>query len=185
MCSACTSTACGPPCSTTTDRTRGTSIIFPLGKNPVVRRRRDGRFDLVLDPGLRTVVRDLLGELDELIAADPGAEDLRRLNPPAYLDDPERDAAYRLLAGDELLTARHATIDAVLSTLDEERLTEDQLWSWLQAINALRLVVGTRLDISEDDHRIEVADDDPAAPMWAIYEFGTWLQYQVLRALGA
>jgi len=151
----------------------------------VVRRRRDGRYDLVLEPRLRDAVRNLLTELDELLADDPDDADLRRLNPPAYLDDPERDAAYRLLAGEELRTSRHATIDAVLGTLDQERLTEDELWSWLQAVNALRLVVGTRLDISEDDHQIVVADDDPQAPLWSVYQFGTWLQYQILRALGA
>ena len=70
-------------------------------------------------------------------------------------------------------------------SLDQERLSEDELWSWLQALNALRLVVGTRLDISEDDHELEVAPDHPDAGLWEIYRFTTWLQYQVLRALGA
>lgn len=138
----------------------------------------------MLDTGLHATVRNLLTELDALLAADPHAPDLRRLHPPAYLEDEEHDAAYQLLAGDELRTARHAAIETVLLTLDQERLTEDELWAWLQALNALRLVVGTRLDISEDDHRISVDEDDPDAPLWAIYDFTTWLQYQILKALG-
>ena len=52
-----------------------------LSRNPVVRRRRDGRYELVLDPDLRRVVRDLLGELDSLLAADPTNADLTRLRP--------------------------------------------------------------------------------------------------------
>ncbi len=156
-----------------------------LSRNPVVRRRRDGRYELVLDPDLRRVVRDLLGELDSLLAADPTNADLTRLRPPAYLEDPDRDAEYQLLAGEELRASRHAAIDTVVLSLDQERLSEDELWSWLQALNALRLVVGTRLDISEDDHELEVAPDHPDAGLWEIYRFTTWLQYQVLRALGA
>ena len=70
-------------------------------------------------------------------------------------------------------------------SLDQERLSEDELWSWLQAINALRLVVGTRLDITDEDHDPNVPPDHPDANLWTIYGFATWLQYQVLVALGA
>ena len=123
--------------------------------------------------------------MDSLLVADPNSPDLRRLHPPAYLDDPDRDTEYRLLAGEELRASRHAAIDAVLLSLDQERLSEDELWSWLQAINALRLVVGTRLDITDEDHDPNVPPDHPDANLWTIYGFATWLQYQVLLALGA
>jgi hypothetical protein len=38
----------------------------------------------------------------------------------------------------------------------------------MQALNSLRLVLGTRLDVSEDDPR-ELDDDDPAVGLFAIY----------------
>lgn len=162
-------------------------VLFGSWRNQVVRRRSDGRYDLVLDPALRETMGSLLGELDELVEAGPDDPGLRRLSPPAYLDDPDKDAEYQLLAGDELRSSRRAAIEAVLGSLEAEVLTEEELWAWLQSLNALRLVVGTRLGIDDDDHdhAIEVDPDDPAAPLWSIYHFGTWLQHSVIGALRA
>ena len=174
------STACGPPCSKTTDR------VGPFGsrRNQVVRRRSDGRYQLVLDQRLRDAVASLLGELDELIESDPDDPGLRRLSPPAYAEDVERDAEYQLLAGDELRTSRHDAISAVRASLAAEHLSEDELWAWLQSLNALRLVVGTRLDIDEDDHQqADVDPADPAAALWSIYQFATWTQHEIIQAL--
>ncbi len=153
-------------------------------RNQVARRRPDDRFDLVLEPRLREVIASLLGELDELIEAGPDDPGLRRLNPPAYLDDPEKDEEYRLLAGDELRTSRRAAIDAVRRSIERDVLDEDELWQWLQSLNALRLVVGTRLGIEDDDTPRNVDEDDPDAPLWSIYDFTTWLQHSVVDALG-
>lgn len=151
----------------------------------VVRRRRDGDFELLLTDDLLQVVRDLFGQLDDLLEADPDDPSLRRLHPPAYLDDDEQDAAYQLLAGDELRTKRREAIAAVLRSLDQEQLTEGDLWAWLQALNSLRLVVGTRLDIAEDeDHGGNVDDDHPDAPLWMAYAFTTELQHELVVALG-
>lgn len=159
---------------------------FGSRRNQVVRRRGDGRFDLVLEPRLREVIGDLLGELDELVAAGPDDDGLRRLSPPAYLDDPDKDAEYQLLAGDELRTSRQAAIAAVRSSLAADQLGEDELWAWLQSLNALRLVVGTRLGIDDDEApEPDIGPDHPAAGLWSIYHFATWLQHEVIRALQA
>jgi hypothetical protein len=148
-----------------------------------VRRRRDGDFDLVLDPVLRTVLRDRLGELDALLEADPHDPALLRLRPPAYLDDPERDAAYQLLAGEELRASRRAAIARVLESLDRDRLSEDDLWGWLQALNAVRLVLGTKLDVSEDSG--PPAPSNPTEEhMVLIYELCTVIQYEIVHAVG-
>jgi hypothetical protein len=153
-------------------------------RNQVARRRPDDRFDLVLEPRLREVIASLLGELDELIEAGPDDPGLRRLNPPAYLDDPEKDEEYRLLAGDELLTSRRAAIRSVRASLERDVLDEDELWQWLQSLNALRLVVGTRLGIEDEDTPRRLDQDHPDAPLWSIYDFSTWLQHSVVDALG-
>ena len=150
----------------------------------VVRRRRDGDFDLVLAAPLAGAVRDLLGQLDDLLEDDPDDPSLRRLHPPAYLDDQELDAAYQLLAGDELRTKRREAIAAVVAMLERERLTEGDLWQWLQALNGLRLVVGTRLDISEDQDELAVDLDGPDGPLWQAYRFTTELQHELVHALG-
>ncbi len=158
---------------------------FGSRRNQVVRRRPDGRYELVLDPRLRETVGALLSELDQLVEAGPDDDGgLRRLNPPAYLDDADKDAEYQLLAGDELRTSRRDAIAAVRSSLEADGLDEAGLWAWLQSLNALRLVVGTRLGIDDDEGSdVEVDPDDPAAGLWSIYHFATWVQHEVVRAL--
>ncbi|QXC59493.1 DUF2017 domain-containing protein [Aquihabitans sp. G128] len=158
--------------------------LFGSRSNPVARRRSDGSFDLVLAPELRETIGALLGELDELVAEGPGDPSLRRLAPPAYLDDADKDAEYQLLAGDELRSSRQQAIAAVQGSLAKDRLSEDDLWAWLQSLNALRLVVGTRLGIDDDHHEHDPDAEGPDAGLWSIYDFATWLQYSVLKALG-
>lgn len=116
-------------------------------------RRADGAFDVALSAeerdGAALVLSELVAEIDD----DPAADDLRRLRPPAYLDDPDRDLEYQLLAGEELRTSHRAAIAAAMAALDRPVLSEDELWSFVRALNAVRLVVGTKLGIDEDAHR--------------------------------
>lgn len=160
---------------------------MPLFRRPprLVRPRPDGRFDIRFDPGLRAALAQLLGELRGLIDDEPDDPSLARLRPPAYADDPDLDAGYQLLAGEELRESRGATIDAVIESLERDVLDEDELWGWLRATNALRLVVGTRLGISEDDHGpidpSTLSDDERR--LWSIYDFTTLVQYEVIQAL--
>lgn len=150
---------------------------------PVVRPRPDGRFDLVLDVAHRETISALLGELDQLIEAGPGDPDLRRLHPPAYPDDPQRDAEFQLLAGDELRTARRAAIETVRSSMDRSVLDEDQVWAWLRALNALRLVVGTKLDITDEEYEPVIDVDHPDAGLWSIYHFTGELEHAIIAAI--
>lgn len=151
----------------------------------MVKRRADGGFDLTLDADRREVLVSLFGQLSEQLATEPDHPNLIRLSPPAYLDDPDADAAYQLLAGEELRTSHQAAITSVVESLGRDRLTEAELWSWIQSLNAVRLVVGTRLDISEDDHgpigRSGVTPEDRS--LWAIYDFTTYLQHEIVEAL--
>jgi hypothetical protein len=151
----------------------------------MVKRRHDGRFDLSLDSGLRAVLAQLLGELRGAIDDDPHHPDLARLQPTAYADDPDRDAEYQLLAGEELRESRRGAIDAVVVSLERDVLDEDELWAWLRATNALRLLVGTRLGITEDDEplhdRSTLSDDEQH--LWSVYDFTTLVQYEVVEAL--
>lgn len=154
-------------------------------RSQVVRRRRDGDFELVLAQPARDLVRQLLAELEELLDGDPDDPNLRRLRPPAYLDDDEADAAYQLLAGEELRTSRREAVAGVVESLGRDHLTEGDLWAWMQSLNAIRLVLGTRLDVAEDDLvRPEVGPHDPEAQLWSIYDLVTFLQHEVVTALG-
>lgn len=113
--------------------------------------------------------------------ADPG---LRRLFPTAYAEDPERDREYQQLVRDDLADRRRATVDIVLATLDETRLTEEQLLAWMGAVNDLRLVLGTRLDVSEESELVP-AHDDPDAPLLVLYGYLGFLLETIVEALSA
>ncbi|WP_421117849.1 DUF2017 family protein [Aquihabitans daechungensis] len=128
----------------------------------------------------------LLRQLGDLLETDPDHPNLIRLSPPAYLDDAEADAAYQLLAGEELRTSHQHAINAVIESLGRDRLTEDELWAWVQSLNGVRLVVGTRLDISEDDHGPTFRSTEPEdRPLWAVYDFMTLLQHDIVDALSS
>ncbi|MCU1369620.1 MAG: hypothetical protein JWO77_814 [Ilumatobacteraceae bacterium] len=156
-------------------------------RTPMVKRRSDGAFDLVLDDERRDVLIELLRQLGELIEASPDHPNLARLSPPAYLEDDEADAAYQLLAGEELRTSHQAAIASVIESLGRDRLSEADLWVWIQALNSVRLVVGTRLDISDDDHRPHLRSlaDAEDRSLWAVYEFTTGLQHDIVGALSS
>ena len=57
------------------------------------------------------------------------------------------------------LLARLGAIDTMQASLDRSLLSDDELAAWMTTVNQLRLVLGTRLDIGEDD---EDDDLDPA-----------------------
>ncbi|MFN8017525.1 MAG: DUF2017 family protein [Acidimicrobiales bacterium] len=151
----------------------------------LLKRRADGTFELRLDADGREVLALLLGQLQQQVAEHPDDPSLYRLQPTAYMHDPDADAAYRLLAGEELRASREAAIEIVLASASKDRLTEDELWAWLRALNAVRLVAGTRLDISDDDPPRPDLDalDDATRSLWAVYEWTTALQAEVVLAL--
>ncbi len=150
-----------------------------------MKRLRGGGFALRISSGEREVLRGVPGQLRELWAApDPASDpDLRRLFPPAYLDDPERSAEYDVLVRDDLLAGRLHAADVMERTIDVQRLTEEELNSWMTAINDLRLVLGTRLDVSEDLDDLDVGPDDPQAPMVALYAYLSLVEEEIVGAL--
>lgn len=146
-----------------------------------VKRRRDGTYDLRLGDDERDLLRSLVPQLRELLVSgeDPS---LARLFPNAYPDDPEREREYRAMVHDELLEQRLAALDVIEETASATRLDEDQLTAWLQAINSIRLVLGTRLDVSEDMDM--PAPGHPDAPAFAVYHYLSWLLDGIVGALG-
>lgn len=136
-----------------------------LPKRPF-HRRRDGRFDLNLDPRERELVRSLLDQLRDLLLADD--PNLRRLFPVAHADDAEEEAAYQELVHGQLIESRFAAIEVVEASLDEDHVDETTLTGWMQSINSLRLVLGTLLDVGEQGMDLE--PDDPRAEPYLLYE---------------
>ena len=61
-------------------------------------------------------------------------------------------------------------------------MTAEEAESWLTGLNALRLVLGTRLDVSEEAPP-NVDPTDPRAHQAAVYLYLSWLQEQLVEAM--
>ena len=146
-----------------------------------ITRTAAGTYQVRLPEPERTLLGRLADQLRDLLLETTDDPTVRRLFPTAYNEDAERDREYQQLVRDELLERRLAALGTVEATLAADELSEEELSAWLGAINDLRLVLGTRLDVSED--LIEVEADDPDAPAYAVYEYLGFLLSEVVDAL--
>jgi hypothetical protein len=143
-----------------------------------------GGWRINLDVEERNLLIRLMGELRELLGGPHDNELVRRLFPTAYPDDEEKEAEYQRLMREELVASRLAAIDSVTETLSgspDELLDESQTIAFMQSINAIRLVLGTMLGITDDDSAddAEVAD----SPEHHLYDFLSWLLEWTVRSL--
>jgi len=144
-----------------------------------VRRTRAGTFQVNLSQDQREVLGALPGQLRALFA-NPDDPLLRRLFPPAYTDDDAASEEYRRLMTEDLVERHQAALDILERTADATELNEEEMTAWMGALNQLRLVLGTTLDVSEDD--------DPTAassPQHHLYYFLGALQEVVIEALAS
>jgi len=150
-----------------------------------IKRTRSGEFDVKLPVEEREILGNLLGQLRAALTGDASADPgFRRLFPVAYADDPAHEAEYRALVGDDLVQRRVANIDAMVATLHATRVDEDALLAWMGVVNDLRLVLGTRLDVSEETDLV-VDPDDPEAAAYALYGYLGWLLEQCVDAISS
>jgi hypothetical protein len=155
--------------------------LFPRRR---IERARDGTIRLRLSGPERALLRTVRAELELLLERDPENPDLRRLFPPAH-EDREREAEYRDLVGDELLAGRARALATLEETIGATKLTAEQADAWLRALNDVRLVVGTRLDVREDMDYSALDPSDPNARELSVYAYLSWLQEQLVEALSS
>jgi len=146
-----------------------------------IRRGRKGNFEIRLPASERDLLRSLAPQMRELLGSDDPV--LQRLYPVAYPDDEDRETEYRLLVRGELQSSHAAALTALEETADAERLDEEQLLAWMRAVNDVRLVLGTRLDVTEEGEERPTDPDDPRTTAFAVYDYLTWLQGTIVEAL--
>jgi hypothetical protein len=151
----------------------------------VDRRRGHVRIQLAaVESGLlATLFDDLTGALDLLPEGDPVRE---RLFPSAYPQDDEAASEFRELTESALRDTRVDRLDLCRSELPAAEgqvdLDHEAAQRWLAALNDLRLAIGTRLDVSEDDDP-GIDPADPDAPSRAIYHWLTAMQDSLVHAV--
>ena len=131
----------------------------------------------------REILAALPSRLRELLGSDDPA--VGRLFPPAYENDPERQADYENLVRGDLTAQRLRSLEIMDDTLRSDRLDEEQVSAWLGALNDLRLVLGTKLDVDEEMDPDDISDTDEQAPAYALYYYLGWLEEQIVAELAA
>jgi len=138
------------------------------------------------------VILRLLGELRSILSDDDDGDGnvdegrallLQRLFPTAYPDDEEKEAEYQRLMRDDLVTSRVVQIDAVSEAFagGSTTLQESEVIALMQSVNAVRVVLGTMLDVGEDDE-IGTAGEEFEAER-QLYGFLSWLLDWIVRSL--
>ncbi|MBI1379085.1 MAG: DUF2017 family protein [Frankiales bacterium] len=174
------------------------------------RRSLTGRVQLRADEVERSILLDLVGQLEEFVApdddwadADPLAQlvgidpeaqrpddpALARLFPDAYRDDDDAAAEFRRFTERSLRDTKLAHARTVAGTLrrsgDKLVLTEAEAQSWLGTLNDLRLTLGSRLGVQEDNHDefLALPEDHPLVALYHVYDWLTYLQETLVHAL--
>ena len=156
-----------------------------LRKGPVRRIGRQ-RFGVRLSAQERDAVRTFCGQLRQLLTSESPSSDpaMVRLFPPALPeDDVLGNLEWEQQHGNELLLGKLEALDLVEGTIERDELSEDELLAWLGSLNSIRLVVGTRLGVTEESTERDFQGDEERSEMFALYGYLTWLQGWVIQAL--
>jgi hypothetical protein len=147
-------------------------------------RRRDDGYELRLREPERRVVAGMFTELRALLIAETPASDpaMVRLFPPAYPDDLLRNLDYERTAGGGLLAGRLDDLDRADRSLDASRISEEDLVATMRIVNDLRLIYGTRLDLTEDTARDDLPNDEDRAT-FDVYMWLGWFIQDIVETL--
>jgi len=119
------------------------------------------------------------------IPKDPA---LARLFPNAYLDDAEAASDFRRFTEPDLRRKKLACVRDVLAQLqtfeEVSSLDSNQGQNWLLSLNDLRLVLGTRIGVGEQDEEEDEPELDPERdPGYFLYDYLTYLQGTLIELL--
>lgn len=156
------------------------------------------------------IIRDLVGQVVELVVADmptPDADELAamvglsdssevpddpvlaRLLPDGYRDDPEAAQEFRRFTESGLRSAKVESAQTLLQTLPagggKVKLTAEQAEAWLRSLNDVRLALGVRLGVTDDFDGLseDVEADDPRFAYVQVYQWLAFLQESLVAAL--
>lgn len=170
--------------------------------------RRDGRICATLERNEAAVLRGMVGQIREILAArsaqapadelaaitgirtgpstPPEDRVLARLLPDFHRDDEVLSGGLRALREPELIDAKDVVATVVLDTCPDRggqvRLTDEQASAWLVALNDVRLALGTVLEVT-DDQPDDLPQDDPRTPHLGVYHWLTYVQESLVQVL--
>ncbi len=136
-----------------------------------------------LSRGVRGLLVELCRQSRALLEAEEPSSDpaVARLFPPAYPDDPLRNLEFETNLGAAPRSGKLEALDIVERTANASTLTEDELLAWIGVVNDLRLVLGTRIEITEESTDEDFPADDPRHETYHVYQFLGCLLQEMLR----
>ena len=155
------------------------------GAARVVTRSRSG-FTLHLGEDERQVVTRLLTELRTMQSDDEAAEATARLFPVVHPERPDQEAEYQRLMRSELIESRAAGIATAVEVLSRPgrkiHLEEAELLAFTRAVNSVRLVLGTILEVTEDDD-LDAPPELTDSPEYQLYAYLSYILDASITAL--
>ncbi len=145
------------------------------------------RFIVRLSKGVRGLLVELCRQSRALLDAEDPSSDpaVSRLFPPAYPDDPLQNLEFETNLGSAPRSGKLEALDVVERTANASTLTEDELLAWIGVVNDLRLVLGTRIEITEEATDEDFPADDPRHETYRVYQFLGFLLQELLEGIGA
>jgi hypothetical protein len=148
-----------------------------------IKRQKDGRYQIKLSDHEREILRTLPLELVKQVEAGEDDGSMFRLFPPGYSEDLGRQVEYDRLMRDDLQTSHIETLQALGAMADADDVSDEEINTWIKALNQLRLVLGTRLDIQDEKAGEDIEPDDPRAGAFALYGYLGYLQDEAVHAM--
>jgi Domain of unknown function (DUF2017) len=121
---------------------------------------------------------DLLGTMTPDRPIPAGAE---KLFPRAHPTDDEAEARYEATFRASLLANRQDALERLAATAHADRLSDEDGNAWLEAMNALRLVIGARIGVTEEMG--EILESDPSYADWICYQYLSFLESELVDAM--
>ncbi len=145
-----------------------------------VQPRRDATFRLRWRELDRQIVDQCAVTLEDVLASGAIEGDAVRLFPSAHAGDEERNDEWHALAHDSLVSSKLAALAVMRELMAGTSCNETQLIAIVQSLNSIRLILGTRLDVDEEDGPRTRGDDESDAER---YTYLGYLQHGIVDAL--
>lgn len=157
------------------------------------RRKKDGTVMVKLGPAEAELFSSLPSRLRAVLERQDFSDRVvKRLFPPAYRDA-KKEAEYRGLLGKDLLQRKLESVDAFEKTLRDSTIKKscveltikpEEYDLWLGFVNDMRLVLGTELDIQDDNWSSTFNPFHPQAQDLALLHYLSWLEEKLIQASG-
>jgi hypothetical protein len=147
--------------------------------------KKGDRFSVRLGKHERNLLVELVRQSRTLLETEDPSSDpaVARLFPAAYRDDPLRNLEYETSLGGAPRSGKLQALDTVERTANSRALSEEDFLTWMGVVNDLRLVLGTRIDVTEESTEGDFTAGGPR-DAFQVYQFLGWLLQEMLSALG-